>query len=214
MLDARSRSGGMVGSGTTDNSFLDRFDQEYAQKLGRRKEGFRVIFERLEALPKRRFSLLETGSTRTIGNWEGDGQSTILFDAFLNFHEGLLFSIDLNPEATVTSRKHTSPKTHCICSDSVRFINDLSRLMRSTLEFDLFYLDSFDVDFNNPMPSAFHHVKELMSVGKLAEGTIIAIDDNVEREGKLIGKGGLVEEYFSEIGVAPIYRGYQFVWQV
>lgn len=196
------------------SSFLTKYEAEFAHRLGERKEGFRFLFQQLEAKSKRRYNILETGSVRHVGNWEGDGQSTILFDSFINFHDGMLFSIDLNVDSTAASRRSTSAKTHCICSDSVRFIKDLGRLSDGGLRFDLLYLDSFDVDFSNPAPSSFHHIKEILAMGTTVDGLIVAIDDNIEIEGKLIGKGGMAYEYFSDLGIDPIYRGYQLIWQL
>jgi hypothetical protein len=79
---------------------------------------------------------------------------------------------------------------------------------------DLFYLDSFDLKLDDPFPSMFHHIKELLAIGSLRKGVVIAVDDNLVHNGQDIGKGKLVAEYFSNLGVDKLYDGYQSVWQV
>jgi len=195
-------------------SFLNKFDTEFRDRLEKRAEGFRKIFELMEAKETKRYLILETGMLRHVDNWAGDGQSTILFDAFVNFYEGAVFSIDIDPRVVATARSVVSPKTHCICSDSVRFLFDLVGISNGCGNFDLIYLDSYDLDLNNPDPSSFHHMKELMAIGRLRPGTIVAVDDNLIIDGRFVGKGRMVQEYFSNIDVKLLYDGYQKVWQV
>jgi hypothetical protein len=45
----------------------------------------------------------------------------------------------------------------------------------------------------------------------LVKDTVIAVDDNFEN-GK--GKGQYVREFLSNIGIEPIYSGYQIVWKL
>ncbi len=195
-------------------SFLEKFDTDYRDLLQKRAEGFRVMFELLEYMEASHYRILETGSLRLLDNWAGDGQSTRLFDAFVNFHNGVVFSVDIDPAVIAVARSTVSSRTHCICSDSVRFLNDFTAMTGGCCGFDLIYLDSFDLDVNNPGPSAFHHMKELMAVGRLKPGTIVAVDDNLVIDGHSIGKGYLVEAYFANIDVPLIYNGYQKVWRM
>ena len=71
---------------------------------------------------------------------------------------------------------------------------------------DVLYLDSFDVDFNNPVPSSFHHIKELLAIfPKIQKGTLIVVDDNFN--GK--GKGQMIKDYMKNIGINPFFDEYQ-----
>ena len=194
--------------------FITKYDSEYAGRLDRRADGFRTIFGLLEARPQRNYQILETGCVRGVDNWIGDGQSTVLFNSFLNFYDGLLISVDLSPDAIAVARRITSKKSHFVCSDSIRFLRDLNKLAGNGLKLDLVYLNSFDVDFDNAEPSAFHHIEELLSLGAASKGAILAIDDNLLVNGTWVGKGALVDKYLSDIGIQAIYRGYQFVWQI
>ena len=43
----------------------------------------------------------------------------------------------------------------------------------------MFYLDSFDVDWRYPYPSAAHHLKELSAITKiLYRDTLVVVDDS------------------------------------
>jgi hypothetical protein len=90
--------------------------------------------------------------------------------------------------------------------DSVRVLSSLN------LKVDLLYLDSFDLELNNPHPSQLHHLKELTSsIQLLKPGTLIAVDDHRLPEG-IIGKGKYVDEYLSQIGCRKIHDGYQLIY--
>jgi len=80
----------------TNKSFLPVYDAEYAEKLGLRGETFRRIFEILEAMEKSSYTIVETGCARKQDNWGGDGQSTLLFDRFVNHWGGSVRTVDIN----------------------------------------------------------------------------------------------------------------------
>jgi hypothetical protein len=61
--------------------------------------------------------------------------------------------------------------------DSVQFLNSFSKIAPDK-SVDLIYLDSWDVDWNNPFASAEHGKKELVAIRPLLRtGVIIVIDD-------------------------------------
>ena len=59
------------------------------------------------------FTIVETGTISDPGGarWALSGQATLLFDRFLNYYNGTLYSIDLDPEACRVARAVTSPRT-------------------------------------------------------------------------------------------------------
>jgi hypothetical protein len=201
------------------NDFLEIYDQVYAPLLAQRADGFRTIFEMLE---KRRLSrgpdykpwIIETGSLRLLNNWAGDGQSTRLFDIYAAHTGGNVITIDIDPEAQQVVVANCSKQVMSIASDSVAALHKLASEANGRTV-DLLYLDSFDIDFNNVFPSAFHHVKELVSAMPLLDdGTIVGVDDNfVLADGSRVGKGMLVRAWFNDIGQAPIHDGYQYIWE-
>ena len=200
---------------TSVTSFIDFFNQQFEEFLGEpRASGFRTIFMALENQPREGILIVETGGLRQPGNFQGDGQSTIIFDAYAQFCRGHLVSIDLDPACAANTRQFCSPRAIPVTSDSVGFLHLLSSLGEERA-IDLLYLDSMDLDQENPTPSAQHHLKEVAAImPRLRPGTLIAIDDNPITNGKRMGKGYLVEEFLSGIGARKIYDGYQVLWQL
>jgi hypothetical protein len=79
---------------------------------------------------------------------------------------------------------------------------------------NLLYLDSYDLDPQNPMPSAIHHAMELMAAQRLiGPGTIVCVDDYGVGP-KAGGKGLVLDLYFSAIRAEALYSGYQKMWRV
>ena len=97
------------------------------------------------------------------------------------------------------------------------------------LEFlDLLYLDSFDVDFDDPLPSVIHHLKELRAIAPLVSlETLVVVDDSPSsfigvpdgdkpvqpiRPPRIGGKGRLIAEYADQIGAERLFAEYQCGW--
>lgn len=187
------------------SDFLDYFDKNYYEKLDRRAGTFRALFEFLDKKDKSFYSIIETGCVRGINNYVGDGMSTVLFDKFVNFRGGEVISVDIDSNSCKLAQSLVSDKTKVVCADSVQF---LWKLKPSTVV-DLLYLDSFDIDFNNPHPSMLHHIKELCAIiGKLSKGTLIVVDDNI----KISGKGRYIEDFMNNLGYNKIIDSYQVGW--
>ncbi|MEI6740809.1 MAG: hypothetical protein WCK74_10930 [Gemmatimonadaceae bacterium] len=193
-------------------SFLPRFDTEFFPRLSERGPTFRLMFEFLEMRHQGPYLIVETGTARQPGNWL-DGQSTVLFDQFVQLHGGSVYSVDINAEACAAARTITSPQTHVVCNDSVRFLWDFCKGGRPI---DLLYLDSYDLNVQDPFPSAFHHVKELTAcIASLQRGTLIAIDDNLlQPDGRRVGKGMLVSQFLQEIGASRLMDSHQTLWML
>jgi predicted O-methyltransferase YrrM len=189
-------------------TFITQYEAEFEPLLNLRASGFKEIFRLLESLNKDYYSILETGTCRWTGNWSGDGQSTVLFDRFVNFHDGDVCSVDITPEHCDNARRLVSSKTNVINSDSVPYLWQIPQEKK----FDLVYLDSYDVDFNNPHPAAIHHVMELLSIinKNLHSQSIIVVDDH--NFGK--GKGMYISEFMNKIGVQKVFEEYQVVYKL
>lgn len=187
------------------NFLTEVFNKDYYFKLGKRRNTFQKIFEYIESLNKKNITILETGIARQENNWEGDGMSTLMFDRYINSVGGSFTSIDINPNNVDFARSSVSDKSNLICSDSVIKLHEISRDENFSM-IDVLYLDSFDVDFNNPVPSSFHHIKELLAIfPKIQKGTLIVVDDNFN--GK--GKGQMIKDYMKNIGINPFFDEYQ-----
>jgi len=209
--------------------FWSWFDDVASPKLAHRTEGFRKIFGYLDRF-NRPIAIIETGCVRQRDNWAGDGQSTILFDKYAEFHSGsVVFSVNLDPQATALCRSLVSDRVRIRTGDSIAWLKSLTDDPPAELRYvDLLYLDSYDVDFDDPLPSAIHHLKELVAiVPLLSAGTLVAVDDspssfvgvhdpnssfNLIRPPKIDGKGRLIAEYAAQIGAEVLFVDYQCAW--
>ena len=170
-------------------------------RLGKRHEAFAAI---AELLPEG-CHIIETGTVRQIDSWEGDGQSTIVWDTLANNLGGTVTTIDIDPIGAELVAELELQATTAIVGNSLDVIPTL------TGHADLLYLDSFDVDFENPLPAAAHHLSELMAaLNLLAPGSLVAVDDNQDNQ----GKGSEVAWFLAEHGAVEIVRGYVRVWRI
>jgi hypothetical protein len=178
-----------------------------------RATSFELIFELLDQKEDKNFLIVETGCMRADHGqlaYGDDGASTFIFDDFINFYDGEVYSVDIKPENVAHAQKMVSDKTKVVCSDSVKFLWNFPE----DRKIDFLYLDSYDVRKDNPHPSQLHHVKELCAViDKLGEGSIVCIDDHdAFFTGGQIGKGTYVKDFMENIGAECIHEGYQIVW--
>ena len=81
-------------------------------------------------------------------------------------------------------------------------------------QIDLFYLDSYDVEWLDDESSATHHLNEFLVIEPfLNSGKILAIDDNSFLiSGKRTGKGRKIYEYLEKKSILPMYDAYQIIY--
>lgn len=177
-----------------------------------RGPGFLLMFQKLLAQRNNNFKIIETGTLRKPGNWK-DGQSAYLFTEFVDYYGGSVRSVDIDPAAVDTANDYIkSNRFSSYCSDSVKFLQEQTDLH----EVDLFYLDSWDVKWENDSASAEHHLKEFMAIEQyLKPGAVVAIDDNSRKlsDDRRTGKGRRIVEYLADKDVQPIYDAYQIIYQ-
>ena len=115
--------------------------------------------------------IVETGTSATLV------KSSHLFDKYINLKGGQFFTVDINPGAAYYfSKDVTCPRTKAITSDSVTFLQQFNQV--SSKKIDAVYLDSWDIEYLNPMDAANHCKKELEAVlPHLNDHSIILIDD-------------------------------------
>ena len=77
------------------------FFNSIKDKLGIRKTSFSMIFEYLDK-QQGPINIVETGCLRIKDNFDGDGQSTLLFDKYTLGRENgsKVYTVDINPNAT------------------------------------------------------------------------------------------------------------------
>lgn len=123
----------------------------------------------IDTLGQRPAVIVETGSSAWGTN------STLLFDAYCNSFGGHCYTVDIRLDPLIELRKLVTNNSSLYCNDSVSFLNTLTVPEN---KIDLLYLDSWDVDWADPLPSAIHGLNEyLTAIRNLQPGALVLIDD-------------------------------------
>ena len=212
---------------TYSKRFSSKFFAKLLQPEGRnpqrdRASSLSIVFELLDEKEDKNFLIVETGCMRAdhgqlaLGD---DGASTYIFDDFINYYDGEVLSVDINQDNVNHATAMTSDKTKITCSDSVKYLWSLPEEKK----IDFLYLDSFDFEPNDPIPSQEHHLKELCAVMKnLQKGTIVCVDDhlntpNFDQYRASLARGGkaaFIEHFMDDIGAELLHDGYQILWRL
>lgn len=181
----------------------------------------------LEMLNQKPAVIVETGSSAWGTN------SSLLFDSYVNSFGGSFSSVDIRPEPSMTLKGLCSARSQFFCDDSVSF---LKKTVKNECKIDLVYLDSWDVDWSDPIPSSLHGLHEFLSIYPLlGPGSLLLIDDtpldvqimsrvqpsqvgsfvaSKEKYGFAPGKGALVKLLLRQNGWGKeISHQYQLLWQ-
>ena len=221
------------------NKKFYEFFNSVKEDLGVRKTSFSKIFEYLDRISGP-INIVETGCIRdkkSKFSFSGAGQSTLLFDKYVQNREkgSKVYTVDINPNATKLCKTIVSEKVEVNTEDSVKwlvkFMNQLEK-EGGKEKISLFYLDSFDVDWQSPGRSAAHHLKELTAIiNYISEKTLVVVDDapifapmKVENNKYFPitehpapkpfvgGKGYLVSEFANTYGAKIYFSSYQTAW--
>jgi tetratricopeptide (TPR) repeat protein len=200
--------------------FWTWFDAEAAPKLGEgfsggRDKTFRKMFEHLDKV-KGPVHIVETGCVEDPDNWSGNGCSTILFDRYARSRPGsTVRSVDIIPDKVEAAKQWVNGVTDIRCGDSV----DVMRtFVDEGRKIDLLYLDASHFYWNHPVPSAHHHLNELMAaMPMLKPSTLVAVDDSPAIMDSFLclqvgGKGEMVARYAFSVGADLEFLEYQAGW--
>lgn len=199
--------------------------------LAHRGVTFRKMFEYLDQV-KGPVVIVETGCARQVDNWTGDGQSTVMFDRYINERKdgSTVTTVDISADSVNYCRSRVSNLTEVNQDDSVHFLSELvGRLGTAGKTINLLYLDSFDVDFDYWFPSAAHHLKEMATImPAVGADTLVVVDDcppsvdiipkeNTQEPAGVMnyrigGKGRLVDELARAVGAELYFSYYQVGW--
>mgnify|MGYP001410334601 FL=1 len=216
------------------NERFNNFFESIKDKLGIRKTSFTKIFQYLDKI-EGPINIVETGCLRIKDNFKGDGQSTLLFDKYTQYRGGKskVYTVDINPKATEVCKSVVSDNVEIHTGDSVKYLTELMpKLKKQNEKISLFYLDSFDVDWQSSDRSAAHHLKEITAIiNHISEETLIVIDDAPilapmkidDKKLSLItehpapkpfigGKGYLVNEFAYANNATLYFSNYQTAW--
>jgi len=180
--------------------------REYKNKLGVRFATTELAYNLM--IERNVKNIVETGTARDIGNWNGDGLSTFFFGDYCNRYGGHVWTCDISPEAIRTSQLITK-----LFSDYITYITKDSLIfLKEFIErIDLLYLDSFDSVKGMEEQASQHNLNEVKIIlNKLHENTIVFIDDY--HPNKNTGKGIYSVPFLIENGWKLLNNyGYQAV---
>lgn len=172
--------------------------------------------------------IVETGSSAWGTN------SSLLFDSYVNSFGGTFKSVDIRVKPMLTLSLKCSKKAFFYCDDSISFLKKISL---GNDKVDLYYLDSWDVDWDDPMPSAIHGFREFITIYPLLSksGGLLLIDDTpkdrnvmlkvhkhkvneysffLRKYGFAPGKGALVKKFLEEnMNVQLLAHDYQLLYK-
>ena len=175
----------------------------------------------LENNLQRSFHIVQTGCS-PYGT-----KSALLWDRFVSCFGGEVFCVDENQKYVNDVKSTVSERTTIVCDKTV------NALLKLNKPIDFLYLDSQDIDFTNPRPSAEHHYNEVMAVKHLLhKGSVVLIDDTPATpdwldngnhnpiyekyksgfDSKMCGKGSLVMEELEKMGAKKILHQYQVLY--
>lgn len=138
--------------------------------------------------------------------------STYLFNEVVRKYGGYFWSVDNDPELVAAHQGNMCPGTKLVHNDSVAFfkewINTSMAPSPSTYtSADIIYLDSYDMDFYNPEPSAKHCLAEYMALKPaIKKDTLLLIDDTPMNPYWLDTRGSTyydMLDYYGMFGIMP-----------
>lgn len=178
---------------------------DYLPVKDKRFNSFYIVRELIKSRELKTW--VETGTARFGDqNCVGDGCSTMIYTDYLRDLPGEIYSVDIDPKAIQQARqalKYSKDKANFHVGDSIAFLRDFDK------QIDFLYLDSYDFDLRNPLPSQQHHLYEIMAAyDKLHDRSVIMVDDCELPHG---GKGKLVIQYLLDRGWIIVYKGYQVI---
>ena len=206
------------------NTFIVPY-KEHLEKSGiTRLNYFEYALNKLYSLDKP-ILVIETGTMWN--NLENNqGAFTLIFADFIkNYSGGKLITIDISEKHMDNCKDFTkefSDVIEYVVSDSVSYLKSLDKNTVNSI--DLLFLDSYDLNLEEPLPSQIHHFRELLAVyDNLSSNILIAVDDNlmpwswiewlkvddnqniisktiIESKDNILGKGTLVNRFLLDQG--------------
>ena len=181
----------------------------------------------LEKLGNKPAVIIETGSSAWGTN------SSMLFDSYVNSFGGSFTSVDLRAEPMFTLRSLCTNRSEFFCDDSVSFLKKFAYHNKTP---DLVYLDSWDLDWTDPLPSALHGLHEFLALRPLLrDGALLLVDDSPVSSDVMLqvqpkyaedfdkftqvygftpGKGALIKNFLVKNAIGKeIKQDYQLLWE-
>ena len=150
-----------------------------------------MVFEILDQKKNKDFFIVETGCMRAdhgqlaLGD---DGASTYIFDDFINFYDGEVVSVDINPDNVRHAQKMVSDdfEPDNPIPSQKHHLKELTAVMKNLRKGSIIMVDD---NANTP---------EFEWFTKIAQG----------------GKAGFVKEFMKDVGAELLLDEYQIIWRL
>ena len=130
-------------------------------------------------------------------------QSTLLFSSYVAAYGGDVVTVDRRLSPARHSRQQTTRSVRYVVGDSVS-VMARPWARRYLASADLVYLDSWDVNVHDPLPSAVHGLREFLACADvLKPGAMVLVDDTpkgIEPWGEATSQ---ISQFVSTWGIAP-----------
>lgn len=210
-----------------EDSLMDLLDNHF-EFLGNQAHPCRAtLTHALKILNQNSAVIIETGSSAWGTN------SSVLFDSYVNSFGGRFHSCDIRIQPAYALKKMCSKNSQFYCDDSVNFLREIAK---SVHKVDMVYLDSWDVNWADPIPSAIHGLNEFFAIWPtLKKGGLLLVDDTPKSSAILMeiskegakdfdtfegifgftpGKGGLIKKFLEANSLGKmVTHEYQLLWQ-
>ena len=124
----------------------------------------------LELLDEKPARIIETGSS----SWGAN--SSMLFDLYVSNFGGSFNSVDIRIEPAINLSNKCSNLSNFWCDDSANWLS--KNINKNSEEINLVYLDSWDLNPEEPIKSALHSLNEFLTLlPLLKKGCLVLIDD-------------------------------------
>ena len=133
------------------NELIEFHFNTYSENEHINKEMFRLI---LNYFSGSSLNILETGSAAH------GTKSSLLFASYIKLYGGKFDTVDTNPDIKKFYNFLESRNIRFHTEDSLTYIKNLDNRVIENL--DLIYLDSYDLDLDNPSPSQKHGFNEFL----------------------------------------------------
>jgi hypothetical protein len=155
----------------------DIFDKKFYAGLGIRKDTMRRMLTLLEEQQKDSYVIVQTGISRKgLPSLSGEGAATQILDQFVNYYDGVVWSVDPGPHDVQAVDQSTSAKTVLRTGDPAAELRWLRSILKRV---DCLYIDSMSLNWNAPEKTAELHLKELLAIKDLlVKGSVLVIDDS------------------------------------
>ncbi len=174
---------------------------EVSRRMDRDRGWDVILRECRRRFPRPR--IVETGCIRTLDDWRGAGNSTVLLGEYATLKGGSLTSVDIDPKHCELARATVRdlPRVSIECSDSVAWLKSGKEPV------DLLYLDSLDSFAPRSEEHALEEARAAMP--RLHERSLLVFDDTAYGCGGFRGKGGKAVPFLLKNGWKILHSGYQ-----